>query len=95
MFIERTFTNPTSTTTTVTVTNTLTGRVREAVVPLTVMTGPQIHSFVNGAMSQNAFPLLNTVEREFILSGMTVAEQAEVFGNVNKAMTMRFTVVDK
>jgi len=95
MFIERTFTNPTYTTTTVTVTNALTGQVREAVVPSTVMTGPQIHRFLNGAMVQDAFPLLNTVEREFILSGMTVAEQSEVFGNVNKAMTMRFTVVDK
>lgn len=34
----------------------------------------------NGAMVQEAFPNLNPFEREFLLTGMSVKQQKEVFG---------------
>jgi hypothetical protein len=35
---------------------------------------------MNGALIQDAFPYLNNVEREFIMTGITQAEWDELFG---------------
>ena len=34
----------------------------------------------HGAMIQEAFPMLNATEREFMITGFTAEEQKEIFG---------------
>ena len=40
----------------------------------------QLAAYAAGAFVQDAFPQLNAAEREFILTGITPKEWAEVFG---------------
>jgi len=94
---ETTFTNPSghALSTTVTVTNIVTGKTRQAVIPCTYMNGPQIHSYLNGRPVDLAFPLLTAMEKHFISTGLTGAEQLAgqrapyVFDDI------RFDIVDK
>ena len=37
-----------------------------------------------GMLIQNAFPMLSPMHREFLMSGMTEAEQNEFFGNFDE-----------
>jgi len=39
----------------------------------------QVGAWLEGALVQDAFPNLNEVEREFLISGMSEAEQKEFF----------------
>jgi uncharacterized protein YdeI (YjbR/CyaY-like superfamily) len=57
--------------------NRLTGQVNEMELDIT---DEQISAFEKGAFVQDAFPNLTPTEREFILTGMTEAEQKEIFG---------------
>ena len=94
MFVERTFVNPTghASITIVTVTNKLLGFKRQATIPSRLINGAMIHSYLKGRMIQDAFPTLNAAEREFILSGMSGAEQEGYFDPPYE--TIRFPVVD-
>ena len=44
------------------------------------VTEEQIRRFENGEFVQNVFPHLNPTEREFLITGMSEAEQKEIFG---------------
>ena len=44
------------------------------------VTEEQIRRFENGEFVQNVFPYLNPTEREFLITGMSEAEQKEIFG---------------
>ena len=44
------------------------------------VTEEQIRRFENGELVQNVFPHLNPTEREFLITGMSEAEQKEIFG---------------
>jgi hypothetical protein len=57
--------------------NRLTGKVNEMDLEVTE---EQIRRFENGEFVQNVFPHLTPTEREFLLTGMTVEEQKEIFG---------------
>jgi len=45
----------------------------------------QLAAYAAGALVQVAFPQLNAAEREFILTGITPKEWAEVFGEDDDA----------
>lgn len=55
----------------------LSGKMHEMDLPITQ---DQITNYVSGAFVQDAFPQLNAGEREFIVTGITPEEWAEVFG---------------
>jgi len=44
------------------------------------ITSEQYLNWENGELVQNAFPQLNSEEREFLISGVTPKEWKEVFG---------------
>lgn len=44
------------------------------------VTEEQIRRFENGEFVQNVFPNLTPTEREFLITGMSEAEQKEIFG---------------
>ena len=44
------------------------------------VTEEQIRRFENCEFVQNVFPHLNPTEREFLITGMSEAEQKEIFG---------------
>lgn len=44
------------------------------------ITPEQIQRYEQGAFVQDAFPNLTPTEREFIITGMSAAEQKEIFG---------------
>lgn len=58
-------------------TNRLTGKVNEMELNITE---EQLCKFRDGEFVQNAFPQLNPTEREFMLTGMSAAEQKAIFG---------------
>tara|TARA_Y100000310_G_scaffold320096_1_gene376145 strand:+ start:316 stop:624 length:309 start_codon:yes stop_codon:yes gene_type:complete len=70
--------------------NGLTGKINVAIVPRSLITMQQVKAYQNGALVQDAFPTLNTSEREFIMSGMTTEDQAGYFGADPDAQPMRF-----
>lgn len=53
------------------------------------MTQAEFHTaytaWKGGMLIQNAFPMLSPVQREFLMSGMSEAEQNEFFGNFEEA----------
>ena len=57
--------------------NRLTGKTNEMDLPVTE---EQIRRFEAGEFVQNVFPHLNATQREFLITGMTPAEQKEIFG---------------
>jgi hypothetical protein len=57
--------------------NRFTGKTNEMDLPVTE---EQIRRFEAGEFVQNVFPHLNATQREFLLTGMTEAEQKEIFG---------------
>ncbi len=57
--------------------NRLTGQVNEMELDVTQ---EQLCAFRDGMFVQDAFPNLTPTEREFMLTGMTVAEQKALFG---------------
>lgn len=44
------------------------------------VTEEQLASHAGGELVQNVFPHLSAEEREFLITGMTPAEQKEIFG---------------
>lgn len=44
------------------------------------VTEEQIRRFEAGGFVQNVFPELSATEREFLITGMSEAEQKEIFG---------------
>lgn len=57
--------------------NRFTGKTNEMDLPVTE---EQIRRFEAGEFVQNVFPHLSATQREFLLTGMTEAEQKEIFG---------------
>lgn len=57
--------------------NRFTGQVNEMDLDVTE---EQLNRFRNGEFVQHVFPNLSATEREFMITGMTVAEQKEIFG---------------
>ena len=53
------------------------GIVRTKDIPVTI---EQLASYENGATVEKAFPRLNLIHREFIMTGMTRSEWLETFG---------------
>ena len=72
--------------------NGLTGATNTAIVPDGLITLKQVKAFRSGEMVQSAFPTLNSCEREFILSGMTQADQDNFYGRHSEVDCMRFEV---
>lgn len=58
--------------------STYTGRWSEQVLPCTMQ---QFATWRNGALIQDAFPALTSEQREFVLTGLTPQEWAELFGD--------------
>jgi len=57
-------------------TSILTSRSNTMVLDITI---EQVQEWMNGKLIQDAFPNLTAVEREFLISGMSEAEQKEFF----------------
>ena len=57
--------------------NMFTGKFNEMDLPVTEQ---QIADWQNGVLIQNAMPNLSAEQREFLISGMSLEEQKEIFG---------------
>ena len=76
------------------VTNRLTMSKRSARIPTKLATAAEIVRYLEGSLVQEAFPRLNALEREFLLSGMTEKEQRQFYDCKGDA-PMRFEVHDE
>jgi len=76
------------------VTNRMTMTVRSARIPTKLVALAEIVRYLEGSLVQEAFPKLNALEREFLLSGMTEPEQRRHYDCAGDK-PMRFEVHDE